>query len=603
MVQFYLSLMPLRTRERVTSVSLPAEQALLEMRSATKHRYVDHARWFISLRWIAVLVAATLSVLAVHFLELLPETVWLPLVLTIATLAALNLFYMVRLRSEQGIGTLIAFQAYADLVLLTILIHFSGGIENPLVLLMIFHVIIAGITLSRKQCYTVAVAATALFALLAWAEASNLVDHYTLKLVPHHEEHGQTAHAAHDPLYVTSFAGLQGTILLLTAFFVTTLSERLRQKEQQLETLARRALTQRQLLEQSLETTGTGLYVCDTDLQPILTNRRWESWFAQVDTVLHEKIFGEQAPLRKTLADGKVRVRELTVADEAKPSPVKDTPTFQTMTAPLRDTENRITYVVQLVQDITKQKTAQAQMIRAGQLAAVGELAGQVAHEVNNPIAIISAKARLLVSDHPEEMSEHTARELQKIIQLSDRVARIAQGLLSYCRPSVATRVQLDIGLPLRHALAMIEQHASHAGIETEIHLPDQLPPVYANAQEIEQVFLNLFLNAIDAMPEGGRLTVEAQTDQEQRHNSPSTLQVVVKDNGMGISEEVQHRIFEPFFTTKPEGKGTGLGLSICHGLIQNYGGSIDVDSTVGQGTRITVHLPVHQPKTEASYG
>ena len=94
-----------------------------------------------------------------------------------------------------------------------------------------------------------------------------------------------------------------------------------------------------------------------------------------------------------------------------------------------------------------------------------------------------------------------------------------------------------------------------------------------------------------------------AQTEQGRRDDGPSTLHLVVEDTGVGMPEDVQHRIFEPFFTTKPEGQGTGLGLSICHGLIQNYGGTIDVQSTVGRGTRIIVRLPVHQPEPEASHG
>ncbi|MFQ5571232.1 MAG: PAS domain S-box protein [Rhodothermales bacterium] len=211
-----------------TSPALPplsARKELLEVRSPTDEPQAGNARWFIVLRWIAVLVATALIVVTVRGLKLLPEAVWLPLIGTVTGLAALNLVYMVLLRLEKGIAFMTVFQAYADLVLLTILIHFSGGIENPLILLMIFHVIIAGIMLSRRQCFMVAVTATTLFALLAWAEATGLLEHYTLRLVPHYEEQGGTAHAAHDPLYAAVFVGLQGIILLLTAFFVTSLSE------------------------------------------------------------------------------------------------------------------------------------------------------------------------------------------------------------------------------------------------------------------------------------------------------------------------------------------------------------------------------------------
>ena len=574
-------------------MSFPGEIILDEAHTTEK----GYARWFISLRWIAVGVAAVLIVLAIHVFGLLPETVMPPMLGLVLMLAGLNVLYTRLLHRRQGIGLLVSFQAYADLFLLTALIHFSGGIENPLILLMIFHVVIAGITLSRRQCYAVAVAATALVALLAWAEAEELVEHYTLRLVPHFEEHGHLGHAAHDPTYATLFVGLYGGLLLLTAFFVTSLSERLRRKERQLEQLAERALTQRQLLERALETTGTGLFVCDAGLQPILTNPRGDAWLerTRTDPALHEQTFGVDSALRLTLADGMIHVGEVARSGDEH-TPAAEGRTFQTTTAPLVDKEGRITHVVQLIQEITDQKAAQARMLRAGQLAAVGELAGQVAHEVNNPIAIISTKARLLLSDHAEDLTPHTARELEKIVHLADRVARIAQGLLSYCRPSVASRMPLDAGIPMRRALAMIEQRAAHAGIAIEDRVPPELPPVNVNAQEVEQVFLNLFLNALDAMPDGGTLRLTGETDGE-------ALCLCVEDTGTGMPEAVRRRIFEPFFTTKPEGKGTGLGLSICHGLIQHSGGHIDVESAPGAGTRIKIYLPVHHAQPEPSHG
>ncbi len=582
--------MSAQTTQNASSVT----GSLPEIRLKVDQREIDYLWWFITLRWIAVGAAAMLSIIAVYGLEILPPESGLPMITVVACLAALNTLYTVLHRKGWGTATMTAFQAYADLALLTVLIHYSGGVENPLVLLMIFHVIIAGITLSRRQCFAVAGVATSLFAILAWSEATGFIEHYTLQLVPHYEEQGHVEHAAYDPLYVASFAGLQGAILFLTAFFVTTLSDRLRLKEHQLEVLAERAFTQRQLLERSLETTGRALYVCDSDLRPILTNSRWESWseLIQTDERLREGFFGENSPCRQTLESGRIRVTEIASTPDASVLATESTTiTFQATTAPLLDRDGEITHIVQLVHDITDRKRAQAQLMRAGQLAAVGELAGQVAHEVNNPIAIINAKARLLVSDYREGMDDRTAQELEKIIRLSDRVADIAKGLLSFSRPSGATRGRVDIDGPIRRALALVEQKAESDGIEIVEDIPDAILPVFVNENEIEQIFLNLFLNGMDAMPDGGRLTVSAMV----RRDRPSDVHIVVSDTGTGMTEDVRARIFEPFFTTKPEGKGTGLGLSICHGLIQNNGGVIDVESTMGEGTRITIVLPAHK--------
>ena len=582
--------------------SVATESRVLEVHSSKAKDEIDYARWFISLRWIAVAVAATMSFVAVYVVEFLPYESWLPLIGVVIVLAALNVLYTILVRTGKGTSVIVAFQAYMDLVLLTILIHFSGGIENPLVLLMIFHVIIAGITLSRKQCYSIAVAATALLALLAWSEASGLIEHYTLQIIPHYEQAGHLAHAALDTLFVSSYVGLQGTILLLTAFFVTALSEKLRQKEHQLEILADRALTQHQLLERALDTTGTGLFVCDREMQPVLANRRWNTWseLFSKNSDLQEKFGGENSPIRSTLEHGKVLVSEIASPHITPESSLTETfQTFQVTTAPILDKDGITTHVVQLVQDITDQKTAQTQMIRAGQLAAVGELAGQVAHEVNNPIAIISTKGRLLLSDHMKEMSDRTADEIRKMIVLADRVADIARGLLSYCRPSDAERSRVDIAVAMRRSLAMVAQRAKDLGIKIEDEIPKNLPPVYANDQEIEQVFLNLFLNSLDAMPNGGTIQLSASVPDGLSSHDTKFVSVKVADTGIGMSEEVRKRIFEPFFTTKPEGKGTGLGLSICHGLIQHNDGSIEVESTVGEGSKITIKLPIHRMVSE----
>jgi signal transduction histidine kinase len=473
-------------------------------------------------------------------------------------------------------------QVFGDLVILVILLHYSGGIENPLSLIMLFHVIIGGIVLSRLQCFLVAAVGTLLFGLLALAEWAQVIEHYTLQIFPHFNEEGHIQHAAHESPYVGSRVGLQAVILFVTAYFVSTLVDRLRHDERQLEAMANRALADGQLLERSLETTGAALRVIDRNLKPRWSNSRWQAWLGSAGAM-----DGVGSAAQQTLRDGVTRTVELGVGAS------KDR-VFQVTSAPLRDADGRVHQIVQLAQDVTDRRRNQTRLIRAGQLAAVGELAGQIAHEVNNPIAIISAKARLLLSDRRPAMSDDIAEDLDKIIHLADRVAGIAQGLLSYCRPSGAAREPLDLRAPIRSALAMARTRAKMAGTRVIEHLPDGLPPVRANVQELEQVFLNLFLNALDAMPRGGRLTVGIEPEPILLPDDKAALLVTVEDTGEGIPETVRERIFEPFFTTKGPGRGTGLGLSICQGLIRSHGGRIGLDHRVGPGTRFSVALPIN---------
>jgi C4-dicarboxylate-specific signal transduction histidine kinase len=572
-------------------------------------RIKTFARWFIAMRWIAALLAAILVIISVQLMGWLPQEVWWPSVSAVTALAGLNILYTFLLRRERSLPALLLLQGYLDLGLLTFLLHYSGGIENPLSAMMIFHVIIGGILLSRRQCYWIATTASLLFALLAWAEWSDTVEHYTLQLFPHLElSGGELFHPAHHVLYAASRVILQTVVLFLTAYFVTTLAERLRENERRLEAMAGRALAGQQLLEQALETTGTGLRVLGHDLQPFWANNRWNEWLERPPdrtSPVAEGSRGADTPASQTLSDGRIRVTEISVMRPGDALPtagaINGARVIQVTTAPVPDMTGKIQQVVELAQDITQQKQAQDRMMRAGRLAAVGELAGQVAHEVNNPIAIISAKVRLLLTNHREEMSPKIAQELAKITDLSNRVAHIAQGLLSYCRPSPAVRVRLDVRQPIRKSLTMVEQHAQKIGVAVQDDLPAALAPVKANAGELEQLFLNLFLNAFDAMPRGGQLRVGAVAT--ALANGEAAIGITVEDSGTGIPAAIRERIFEPFFTTKQEGRGTGLGLSICVGLARSHGGEIMVESEPGRGSRFTVKLPVEENAREPRHG
>lgn len=582
-------------------------------RLGTGERIRMYARWFIAMRWIAVLVAGGLVFISVVVARLLPEEVLWPLAGTIATLALCNLVYGYVLRWEAGGRMVLLLQGYIDLGILVVLLHFSGGVENPLSTVMILHVIIGGILLSRGQCYGIAAVGSLLFGFLIWGEYTHALDHYTLKVFPHDLQHGGSLiHAAHQPLFALSRATLQSALLFLTGYFVTTLAERMRANESRLEAMAERALADRQLLERSLETTGAGLRVLSRDLDTYWVSNRWREWFSCGTTEtcsICKLLDGAASPAGECLRNGQVRVTDIVVDSNNCPVLCRrqgvSQRIFQVTTAPLVDTAGQIGQVVELAQDITQQKQTQVQMIRAGKLAAVGELAGQIVHEINNPISIISAKASLLLSDRRNEMSPKLVEEIGKIEELAKRVARIAQGLLSYSRPAAGRHARLDPRVPIRQSLAMVEEHARRKNVLLEDLLPGHMPDVKANRQELEQVFLNLFLNALDAMPQGGSLRILAPPGRAELAQHTPAVNIAVEDTGCGIPAENLDKVFEPFFTTKKEGRGTGLGLSICLGLVRSHGGTMAIDSQIGRGTRITVTLPLETSpiEKEAAHG
>jgi signal transduction histidine kinase len=574
-------------------------------------KQIHYARWFILMRWVAVVVAAVAVFVTVEVAGLLPRHVGPSLGALIVLLTILNLGYAIYLRNCGAGTTFLAVQVYADILILILLLHFSGGIENPLTALLLLHVIIAGIVLGRAHAYQVAVVASVLFGVLAWAECTGFVPHYTLRLFPHQHVDGMLLHAAHDPLYASSRVLLQAVVLLLVAYFTTTLVRRILQDENELRAMTSHARAQTQMLERALDTTGTALCLCDSELQPWWSNARWDEWQASAPVVCCS-VDMPSSPAQQTLADGVVRTVEVRaparVGELGELGDADGERVFELTTAPLRDAGHDITHVVTLARDVTRQHEARTRARRAERLAGVGELAGQVAHEVNNPIAIISAKARLLLREGRHALPAHARSELLKIAELSDRVARIAQGLLSYCRPAPGARQPLDVRLPARRALAYIESRAKAAGVRVDDVLPAGLPPVLANAAELEQVFLNLFINALDAMPSGGILRVSGRTDRasmelQRRGRSSDVGDVVVLevvDTGSGIDASIRERVFEPFLTTKG-GRGTGLGLSICQGLVRSHGGEICIESEHGGGARVTLLLPAHPADAAAA--
>jgi len=548
---------------------------------ASVRRYMG---WFVHMRWIALLTGAVLVVAAVT-LGYLPGAVAPALLLTLTAVGAANLGYVVRARRGGAGRRWLVVSLYVDLAALIVLLHLSGGIENPLYLLPVFNVILAGIALGRRECFKLAVAGGLLCGGAVWAEWARLIPHYTLTVVPHGGD--GHLHAAYDGLYVAARASLQLLVLTLTAHFVSLLAEQSRSQERALWAAADDARAEQELLEQALDRTDTGLRLMDTSLGTLTTNAVWRRWFPAGEDAwrrLADRTAEDGSPARRTLEDGRAHREELGV-------PGVDAPRVLRVTvAPLHGAGGDTERLAELVQDVTSERRAQAEALEAGRLATVGELAGRFAHEVNNPVSIVIAKARLLLTDRRSEMSAKVAHELERILDLGERVARIAQDLLAYGRPTPSPRSRIDLRAPLRECLDLVAERAADRGVRLDIRPGSDALWVDASATEMQQVFLNLAINALDAMPDGGVLTAEAALDAGD--GAPYAV-IAIRDTGPGIPAELCERVFEPFFTTKPASRGGGLGLSVCQGLVRSHGGAIRAERAGGGGTRMVVSLPV----------
>jgi two-component system, LuxR family, sensor kinase FixL len=229
------------------------------------------------------------------------------------------------------------------------------------------------------------------------------------------------------------------------------------------------------------------------------------------------------------------------------------------------------------------------QLWQAAKLASVGELAASVAHELNNPLGTVSLRLEGVLAKTPAD--DPRRRSLEIIDQEVQRMARLVGNLLHFSRAGRDQVSTVDVREELARTIELTDHHLRRRGVQVAPEFNPSAPVIYADRQQLRQVFLNLFTNAGDAMPKGGRLTPRLRPG-ELADGTPAVV-VEVSDTGVGISPEVLARVFEPFFTTKEEGKGTGLGLAICRRIVQGHRGTLQIESEVGRGTTVRVTLPV----------
>jgi signal transduction histidine kinase len=224
------------------------------------------------------------------------------------------------------------------------------------------------------------------------------------------------------------------------------------------------------------------------------------------------------------------------------------------------------------------------QLWQASKLATMGELAASIAHELNNPLAIVSLRAETLLGQLEDDQPKQ--HSLQIIISEVERMASLVTNLLQFTRRSHRQISTVDVGAEIANSIDFVSYYLRNLKIEVVRQFEDSLPAIHADRQQLRQLFLNLVTNACDAMPKGGTLTVRAGKSSE------ASVVIEFVDTGHGVAAKELEKIWEPFYTSKPEGKGTGLGLSICRRIVEEHGGTIEIESEVGKGTTVRVLLP-----------
>ncbi len=260
--------------------------------------------------------------------------------------------------------------------------------------------------------------------------------------------------------------------------------------------------------------------------------------------------------------------------------------------APLVGKDDRVIGRLLIFNDLTERVDLEDQLVQAEKLSSIGLLAAGVAHEVNTPLAVISSQAQMLARQVPPE--DPNARTLDKIIKQSFRASEIVNHLLKFSRVSGSEYAEVDLNKVIRETLSLVEPMLRASKISFNTQLTATLPAVYGNYGRLQQVFMNLIMNARDAMPYGGELTLATECEN-------STVHVEVSDNGVGIPPDHLNKIFDPFFTTKSTSRGTGLGLAVTYGIICEHGGKIGVESAPGRGTSFRLEFPVTRKTVNVS--
>ncbi|QYO66910.1 ATP-binding protein [Leptolyngbya sp. 7M] len=244
-----------------------------------------------------------------------------------------------------------------------------------------------------------------------------------------------------------------------------------------------------------------------------------------------------------------------------------------------------------MASDIDELKRMNEHLRRSDRLAAIGTLAAGVAHEVNNPLASVSSMVQMLEREARAKGDDIEQHRL--ILEQIERIKRVTRDLTDFARVRPAARTEIDINEVVRSSVRLASFDSDFRRFELQLELSDELPSVSADADQLQQVFLNLLLNAKDAMAGSGTIKIRSDAANE-------SIRVSVSDTGSGISFQQKKQIFDPFFTTKPAGKGTGLGLAVCYGIVTAHGGSIDLESDETHGTTFTIRLPVLSSKEKS---
>lgn len=534
------------------------------------------AKWLIGLRLlVAFLFLGSAGILA---LRERPPFALTPLFVLIACTCLLTILYLLVLNRTTRLRRLCGLQICIDVVLVTALVHYTGGIKSLFAFVYIFPILAAAIFLSRRSSLLLAGGSSILYGALINIQLHGLMERTQFL---------STGSVAHDPAYALLQLFVNSVAFFLVALLGSQLAERLKEAGRELEERRIDLRNLRTLHQDIVENIPSGIVTLDLDGRIASFNQSAQRIVGLTADEIQGKNWRDTA------------FREIKQLEEFFSSP---TPAFGGLLqeldvrhkgghlipiginlTPLKSSDGVLVGLVGIFQDLTERKMTEARLRQADRLATVGQLAAGLAHEVRNPLAAISGSIELMT----EGAAAHP-RLLDIVLRETERLKLVTGQFLDFAKPTLASQKRCNLGALVEEAVSLLEKScdARHP-VTLSVQREAEEVMVVSDPDQLKQVFWNLGLNAVQAMPMGGRITLTIRRQASKQGERWAAIELT--DTGRGIPPDQVERIFDPFFTTRPG--GTGLGLAIVRKIIDNLGGRIEVISEEGSGSTFRVLL------------
>lgn len=565
-----------------------------------KIELIKRIHWLVKLRWIAitgVLLTVSIASWGLHIIDN-PTPLYI-----IAALMTLYNFEPQIYPKHLAEKPLVSIQRHAgrhiilDLFSLTALLHFSGGVENPFIFYFIFHLVIASILLSKKVSYILATLNTILLSALIFLEYYQVLPHY-------HLQNFLPVTLWRDPIYISSMLFVFTSTLFFSVYLATSimdtarareaetheLKDNLEEKVVELEETRGAVLFERNKLTSIIECMQEGVIFVDDKNHVSLFNKagqqiQKEQFGLDTEAIQSPEADGILLQIAEDLSKGHAVIEQQSLQ-------IKDK-FFENTYAAVRDRDENYLGTVLVCRDVTDRKRMEQQMVQSEKMAAIGELASGVAHEINNPLdGLLNCILRIKRDPRNERQIKEYLGLMEEALK---RIESTVGQLLNFSRQRDLELASVSLNEVVNEVVGLIAYSADEKGVQIEKHFQEELDLIRGDKHLLEQVVLNLALNAIAAMPDGGVLTFKTGEIEFDALFGKAMVFVQVTDTGIGIPKSVQDRIFDPFYTTKITEKGTGLGLSVSNRIIGQHEGVIEFDSKIERGSVFTVKLPIRR--------